>query len=191
MNARYERATIIQQYTRDTFPTKHYLQVKKEDYRPMDPMQFTTFNFDHGAHDHATGIMHRYIAQKATFRRMPVTFSPCSSPRQDLDGKPRNSLGANGSPTTWHTSYITIKTRKSYLSTLLPSSDFSIQIQGGWSTATFSTARLGNLAWLGGRGYSHFGLYIHDVSYIGPFSGGLATRNEIEDKKRRFPPRSL
>lgn len=31
--------------------------------------------------------------------------------------------------------------------------------------ATFSLSSLGNLQWLGGNGYNHFGLYIHGIEY--------------------------
>jgi hypothetical protein len=153
----------------------------------MEPMQFTMYNFDHDAHDHAVGILNRYMANKSGYRRMPVSFGPCASPRQGLDGRPRMALGLNG-PATYHTSYVTIKTKKSYLSTLLPSEEFSVSAQDGWSTATFSVTKLGNLAWLGGRGYSYFGLYIHDVLYNGKVNGELATKNEATDKKGDFLP---
>jgi hypothetical protein len=60
---------------------------------------------------------------------------------------------------------VTFKTHESYLSTLLPTNEFEIATQGGWTTASFSVWRLGNLDWLGGRDYSFFGLYIHDVAF--------------------------
>jgi hypothetical protein len=45
----------------------------------------------------------------------------------------------------------------------MPTANFNIDARGGWSTATFSVSRLGNLEWLGGRGCTHFGLYVRDV----------------------------
>jgi hypothetical protein len=45
----------------------------------------------------------------------------------------------------------------------MPTTDFRIDEQGGWATARFSVTQLSNLEWLGGRGYSHFGFYIHDT----------------------------
>lgn len=82
---------------------------------------------------------------------------------------------------TYHTAYITFKTKKSYLQTLMPTKDFSIKSQGGWTTATFSITRLENLQWLGGRGYSHFGLYIHNVAYNGELDH-RSTALEAKDK---------
>jgi hypothetical protein len=47
----------------------------------------------------------------------------------------------------------------------MPTKDFNIRSQGGWTTATFSMTRLENLEWLGGRRYSHLGLYIQNVAH--------------------------
>ncbi|TGO62076.1 hypothetical protein BCON_0022g00140 [Botryotinia convoluta] len=89
---------------------------------------------------------------------MPMSFGPSPGPRQDLNGIQRKPLKA-----TYKTSYITFKTYKSYLLTLLPSDDFQISTEGMWATATFSVTHLENLEWLGGRGYSMLGLYVHDI----------------------------
>jgi 2-polyprenyl-6-methoxyphenol hydroxylase-like FAD-dependent oxidoreductase len=157
VEARYDRATLVQDYTRQAaFKTAR----GKHGGKVMDPMQFTGVNFSHDAYDHAHGILLRDLNKNALYRRMPLSFGPSPGPRQNLVGKARIPTKA-----TYKTSYITFKTYKSYLSTLLPSNQFVINTQGMWATATFSVSRLGNLEWLGGRGYSFFGLYIHDVVY--------------------------
>ncbi|KAH9204712.1 hypothetical protein DL95DRAFT_430280 [Leptodontidium sp. 2 PMI_412] len=74
------------------------------------------------------------------------------------------------------------ETRKvaAYLSTLLPSNEFAISSQGGWTTATFSVTKLDDLNWLSGRGYSFFGLYVHDVTHTEAGVGKSATGKETK-----------
>lgn len=43
----------------------------------------------------------------------------------------------------------------------MPTSESCINTVNGWATATFSITKLSNVAWLGGRGYSHFDLCIY------------------------------
>jgi hypothetical protein len=175
---RYERATTIQTYSRDAgFKVKGGKHGQKE---LMDPERFTGFNFDHDAYDYAFGALKRHLVQKCAFKRMPVSFGPNSSPRQDLVGGKRLQ---NAGP-TYHTAYMTFKTKKAYLQTLMPTEDFNIRSRGGWTTATFSVTRLENLEWLGGRGYSHFGLYIHNVAHAGTIDSSfheLETPDKIGD----------
>jgi hypothetical protein len=143
----------------------------------MEPMQFTGYNFDHDAHDFASGALKRYLVEKADYKRMPLSFGSSPGPRQDLQGRKRiMNAGAK-----YRTAYMTFKTKKSYLQTLMPTKEFNIKSQGGWTTATFSVTRLENLQWLGGRGYSHFGLYIHNVAYNGELDP-CSTALEAKDK---------
>lgn len=171
---RFERATMIQTYSRDSgFKVKGSAHGQKE---LMDPMRFTNINFDHDAHDYALGVLKRNRIEKAAYQRMPLSFGPSPSPRQDLDGKKRGMM----IDATYRTTYMTFKTRKTYLQTLMPMGNFEIDSQGGWTSATFSVTRLENLEWLGGRGYSHFGLYIHnvvgDIPSVSEVSGMEKTR---------------
>jgi len=158
MECRYERATTIQVYSRDSgFKVKGGAHGQKE---LMNPEKFAGFNFDHDAYDHAFGVLKRYQVAKSPHPRIPVSFGTIPSPRQDLAGASR-VLNATSK---YHTAFMTFKTKKSYLQTLLPTTDFSIKSRGGWTTATFSVTKMQNLEWLGGRGYSQFGLYIHNVA---------------------------
>ena len=173
VQARYDRATMVQDHTRQSaFKTKR----GKHGGKAMDPMQFTEVNFNHDAFDHAQGILLRDMSKKAVYRRMPLSFGPVPGPRQNLNGIPR-AIGKM----SYKTSYITFKTHKSYISNLLPTEDFSIVPRGppSWATATFAISTLGQLDWLGGRGYSFFGLFIHDVTHAA--KGGKETR---ENKTR-------
>jgi 2-polyprenyl-6-methoxyphenol hydroxylase-like FAD-dependent oxidoreductase len=157
VKARYKRATLVQDFTRQAaFKTargKHGGDV-------IDPMQFSEINFNHDAFDHARGILLRDLSQRALYRRMPIPFGPCPGPRQDLSGRARKQ-----SKYVYKTSFVTFKSPKTSLSVLLPSDEWEICSTGSWGTATFSVTRLSNLDWLGGRGYSFFGLYVHDVVY--------------------------
>ncbi|KAK0127672.1 hypothetical protein ONS96_007191 [Cadophora gregata f. sp. sojae] len=159
IQARYDRATLVQDVSRQAaFKTSR----GKHGGKVMDPMQFTELNFNHDAFDNAHAILLREMRNAAAYRRMPLSFGPTPSPRQDLNGRAR-TMGKH----SYQTSFVTFKTNKSYLNTLLPSNDFVISSRGAWATATFSVSKLGNLDWLGGRGYSFFGLYIHDVTHTG------------------------
>lgn len=130
----------------------------------IDPMVFTGLNLNHDAFDNAHGILLRDQVKSAKFSRMPLSFGPTPSPRQHLNGR----FGPRMGDFTYKTHYVTFRTHKNYLNTLLPSTDFTINTQGSWATATFSVSKLGNIEWLGGRGYSFFGLYIHDVVFAKP-----------------------
>ncbi|KAM3071811.1 hypothetical protein ACMFMG_009668 [Clarireedia jacksonii] len=177
VQARYDRATMVQGFTRQSaFKTAR----GKHGGKALDPMTFANANLNHDAYAHASGILRRYLSQNAVFTRMPAAFGPTLSPRQNRFGKPR----AFGNP-SHTTSYVKFKTYKSYLSALLPSEDLSIASHGGWATATFTVTRLGNLDWLGGRGYSFFALHIHDVTNGKPATNGAAndgahSENEVK-----------
>lgn len=169
VEARYDRATMVQEFTRQSaFKTPR----GKHGGNVIDPMQFTEVNFNHDAFDYAHGILIRDLNKNALYRRMPLSFGPPPGPRQDCNGWARGM----GKP-TYKTSYITFKTHKSYLSTLLPTENFLINTKGSWATATFSVSRLENLDWLGGRGYSFFGLYIHEVVYTASLNSSTDTKN--------------
>ena len=155
VEARYDRATMVQDFTRQAaFKTAR----SKHGGKVLDLMQFTEANFNHDAYDHARGILLKDLNKTSLYQRMPLSFGPSPGPRQDLSGRARSF----GKP-TYKTSYIKFKTYRNYLKTLLPTEELSIGGRGGWVTATFSVTQLSNLDWLGGRGYSFFGLYIHDV----------------------------
>ncbi|KFY17055.1 hypothetical protein V492_00915 [Pseudogymnoascus sp. VKM F-4246] len=171
VQARYDRATLVQDFTRQAaFKTSR----GKHGGKVIDPMQFMGVNFRHDAYDHAHGILIRELARSATYQRAPFSFGPCPGPRQDHIGRVRN-LGEH----SYKTSYLTFKTHKSYISTLLPGEELSIDTDGSWATATFAVTRLANLTWLGGRGYSFFALYIHDVTSDDKGDSNASTVNKV------------
>jgi len=91
---------------------------------------------------------------------MPVAFGPAPGPRQDIWGNPRPSLQQ-----TFLTASIKFKTSSTFLQNLFPTESFKFKSPGSVAYASFSTTTLGNMTWLGGGGYNHFGLYIHGVQY--------------------------
>lgn len=94
------------------------------------------------------------------YTRMPVGFGPTPGPRQDNSGKPHDLTITSSVVST-----ITFKTRRSAVLDLLPKC-YTLEL-GETATCTLNVTRYDNLAWLGGRGYTHLGFYIHGVSWNG------------------------
>ncbi|KAI2470682.1 hypothetical protein F4781DRAFT_389442 [Annulohypoxylon bovei var. microspora] len=97
--------------------------------------------------------------------RMPIVFGPFPGPRQSFDGRRRD-----GSSTTSKEAFLTFKTPKSALASLLPS-DFSFQDTSSSDQSAYVTIapkRLDNLEWLAYRGYNLFTFFIHGVQYTAP-----------------------
>jgi hypothetical protein len=81
-------------------------------------------------------------------------------PRQDFYGKPRD-----GSKGKFTTASVKFKSSRTVLENLFPTEKLKFAVADTTAYATFAVTQLDNLEWLGGRGYSHFGLYIHGVQY--------------------------
>jgi len=95
---------------------------------------------------------------------MPIAFGPFPGPRQDHFGNPRD-----WSKSTFTTASIKFRTSRTLLENFFPTSEFKFVAADTNCFATFSFSTLGNLEWLGGHGYSHFGLYIHGVEHTQGF----------------------
>lgn len=91
---------------------------------------------------------------------MPIPFGPFPGPRQDIYGTPRHSPDQR-----FLTASIKFKTSATFLQNLFPTNKFSFVSPGTVCFASFSLTTLSNMAWLGGHGYNHFGLYIYGVKY--------------------------
>ncbi|KAH8889560.1 FAD/NAD(P)-binding domain-containing protein [Thozetella sp. PMI_491] len=156
---RYERAHAIQEYSR--LAGQDWVNGKPT----VDMMTYTNYNFGHDEIDHATKIFARWRQAKKpnVWKRMPTAFGPFPGPRQDAYGRRRL---ADGPTRTFTTASVKFQTSRTYLETLLPTHQFQIRNPATVATASFSITTLDNMAWLGGKGYTHFGLYIHGVSYI-------------------------
>ncbi|CAN9253505.1 unnamed protein product [Alternaria alternata] len=75
---------------------------------------------------------------------------------------------------TFKTASIKFKTSRTVLENLLPTEKLRFAAANTTAYATFAVTQLDNLDWLGGRGYSHFGLYIHGIQHTNA-SGGTVT----------------
>ncbi|USP82364.1 salicylate hydroxylase [Curvularia clavata] len=152
---RYERASAIQEYSR----------IAGKDLGsgpPIDTYKFTDYNFGHDEWDHSNQMLRKWEWEnnKNLLWRMPTAFGPMPGPRQDFHGRPRD-----GSSATFKTASIKFKTSRTVLENLLPSEELKFAAADTTAYATFSATQLDNLEWLGGRGYNHFGLYIHGIQY--------------------------
>lgn len=132
-------------------------------------MKYTAYNFGHDEHDNSTKVFRDWLyAQKPdAVQRMPLGFGPAPGPRQDVLG--RRQGGAE--KRTFVTATVEFRTSRTYLETLFPTPAFRFLSPASVCTASVAVTTLGNLAWLGGGGYSHCGLYLHGVGYF-PEAGG-------------------
>ncbi|ORY19317.1 hypothetical protein BCR34DRAFT_552900 [Clohesyomyces aquaticus] len=155
---RYERASKIQEYSRVSGRDLG-------DGPPLDAHQYASYNFGHDEWDASSQVLRNHLASRAPgmYLRNPIGFGPMPGPRQSHMGVSRN-----GSQSMFTTASIKFATSRTVLQNLLPTSEFSFASPGTIAYATFSLSSLSNLEWLGGRGYSHFGLYLHHVKYQKP-----------------------
>ncbi|KAI8937429.1 hypothetical protein NX059_005152 [Plenodomus lindquistii] len=153
---RYERASAIQEISRiagmdlGTGP-------------PVDNARNTAFNFSHDEWHASTQALRKWEWENnknMLLWRMPTSFGPMPGPRQDFQGRPRD-----GSRATFETASIKFKSSGTVLRNMFPTAKLKFAAPDTVVYATFAATKLGNLEWLGGRGYSHFGLYIHGVQY--------------------------
>ncbi|KAF9733977.1 hypothetical protein PMIN01_08320 [Paraphaeosphaeria minitans] len=151
---RVKRATNIQEYSRQS-------GADLGSGPPLDPGRFTDENFGHDEWHYTSQKLREWewSRRPTAFRRMPTVFGPFPGPRQDHLGNSRD-----WTLSTFTTASVKFKTSRTLLENLLPS---QVQFASPNSNcfATFSLSTLGNLEWLGGNGYNHFGLYIHGVEY--------------------------
>jgi 2-polyprenyl-6-methoxyphenol hydroxylase-like FAD-dependent oxidoreductase len=155
---RYERASRIQEYSR-------IVGRDLGDGPPLDAATYTGYNFGHDEWDYSSQRLREWMwARKPNlYWRMPIAFGPMPGPRQSFGGDPRN-----GEESTFVTASIRFKTSRTVLQNLFSTPAFKFSSPATMVYATFSVTTLDNLAWLGGRGYSHFGLHIHDIEYEKP-----------------------
>jgi hypothetical protein len=125
-------------------------------------MKYTAYNFGHDEIDNSNNKFLQWRRSKCPnmYQRSPVSFGPAPGPRQDIWGNPQPSLAQ-----TFLTASVKVKTSATFLKNLFPTDSFSFKSSGSVAYCSFSTTTLGNMTWLGGGGYNHFGLYIHGVQY--------------------------
>ncbi|CAI6306165.1 unnamed protein product [Periconia digitata] len=152
---RYERASMIQEYSR-------IVGMDLGTGPPFDGLKYTNDNFGHDEWHHTQQKLREWEWSRnpTAYRRMPVAFGPFPGPRQDCTGNARD-----WSASTFTTASIKFRTSRTLLEGLFPNKAFRFAVSDTNCYATFSVSSLGNLEWLGGNGYSHLGLYIHGVEY--------------------------
>ncbi|KAI7789009.1 fad binding domain protein [Diaporthe eres] len=155
---RYDRAHQIQEYSRQA--GKDWIDGKAQ----IDMMAYTAYNFGHDEFDNSENIFKRWkwSLKPNMYWRMPTAFGPFPGPRQDAYGR---SL-QEGLQRTFSTVSVKFKTSRTYLETLFPNSSFRFKSPASVCQASISMTELDKMAWLGGNGYRHIGLYIHGVEYV-------------------------
>lgn len=174
--ARHERATKIQEFTRLAGADRK-ADVKHADSKRIQEQkanntdisitvtQFMAYNFGHDAYDSAKQLLRKNTWAKTPdmYWRQPVVFGPMPGPRQDFTGKNRVKPSLQS---TFTTASVKIKTSRTLLENLLPNSNYSFISPGTVAYCSFSQTTLGKMDWLGKcGGYSHLGLYIHGIQY--------------------------
>ncbi|KAK8160895.1 hypothetical protein BKA80DRAFT_332551 [Phyllosticta citrichinensis] len=152
---RYERATKIQSFSRE--------MGKDQTAEDIDMQAHMEYNFGHDEWDSATDKFRRWQwAQSPNlYWRMPIAFGPMPGPRQDFYGRPHKATHSTAT-----TAAIKIKTSRTVLQNLFPSTQFRFRSPGTVAYCSFSQTTLDKMDWLGGGGYRHFGLYVHGVQYV-------------------------
>jgi hypothetical protein len=90
---------------------------------------------------------------------MPCAFGPFPGPRQTILGKPHTAWSA----VHQRTASIVFKASAKLCRTFLPTPSFILDVPGDVAYASLAITHLENLPWLAGRGYNHYGLFVHDV----------------------------
>lgn len=171
-DARRERATVIQQMTRDSgkgpIPSdqgkKVFTIVINVCDADVPAMAMTAYIFGHDEFDHSIQILrrHQWAQSSRMYWRQPVAFGPMPGPRQDHQGRSRIAASTKS---TFKTASIKFKTSRTLVQNLFPNDSYSFISPSTVAYASFSQTTLDQMDWLGGGGYRHLGLYIHGVQY--------------------------
>jgi hypothetical protein len=151
---RYERASTIQEYSRSAGKDT-------ASGAPVKALTFIDYNFGHDEWDYSSQMLRNWEWEnkKHLLSGMPTAFGPMPGPQQDFQGRTRDTSTA-----TFKTASVKFKTSRTLLQNLLPEG-LEFAAADTIAYATFAATQLDNLEWLGGRGYSHFGLYIHGIKH--------------------------
>ncbi|KAJ5722780.1 hypothetical protein N7488_000815 [Penicillium malachiteum] len=152
--ARHERATTVQQMTRDSATL-----ISQE-----KAMGMIAYIYGHDEFDHSAQVLRKHLWSQNPhmYWRQPIVFGPMPGPRQDHMGRDR---ALKSLESTFVTASIKFKTSRTLLQNLFPSDRYSFISPSSVARASFSQTTLNGMDWLGGGGYRHIGLYIHGVQY--------------------------
>ncbi|KAI7278407.1 FAD/NAD(P)-binding domain-containing protein [Hortaea werneckii] len=163
---RYERAHKIQDFTRTAGKDASELAAEG---KKLDMHEYQAYNFCHDAWDYTNAALKDHLVSKdKTVRfRSPLSFGPSPGPRRPLGLDASHSAIQSlrkSNPEAFTTYSVRFQTSRTYLQNMLaPGFDFATP--GTKVYASISCTALDNMAWLGGKGYNHCGVYIHGVSY--------------------------
>lgn len=172
--ARHERATTIQQMTRESatiispqkskYHNPHCFSGSAAKICPSLAMEFVGYIYGHDEFDHSAQVLRKHLwAQNPhMYWRQPIVFGPMPGPRQDHYG---NDRAVKSLQSTFMTASIKFKTSATLLQNLFPTDRYSFISPSSVARASFSQTTLNGMDWLGGGGYRHIGLYIHGVQY--------------------------
>ncbi|KAH9909374.1 hypothetical protein F4778DRAFT_768240 [Xylariomycetidae sp. FL2044] len=154
---RYDRAHTIQEYSRQA--GKDWIDGKPQ----IDVMVYTAYNFGHDEIDHSANLFKRWLWSKTPdmYWRMPTSFGPYPGPRQDALGR----LQPAREQRKFRTTSVKFFTSRTFLETLFPTASFKFKSPATKCSASISVTTFDNMSWLGGGGYSNWGLFIHGVEY--------------------------
>ncbi|GAB1734024.1 hypothetical protein NU195Hw_g6716t1 [Hortaea werneckii] len=163
---RYERAHKIQDFTRTAGKDASELAAEG---KKLDMHEYQAYNFCHDAWDYTKAALKDHLVSKdKTVRlRSPLSFGPSPGPRRPLGLDPSHAAIQSlrkSNPEAFTTYSVRFRTSRTYLQNMLPPG-FDFATPGTKVYASISCTALDNMAWLGGKGYNHCGLYIHGVSY--------------------------
>jgi len=154
---RYERAHIIQEFTRIAG------RDRDDPAGSVEMQSFMAYNMGYDEWDSATKKLQdwEFARSPHVFQRMPVAFGPMPGPRQAL--YTQKPVPAQHS--TFVTASVKFKTSRTLLQNLFPTTSFKFKGPGTNCYVSWSQTTLGSMEWLGGSGYNHIGLYVHGVEY--------------------------
>ena len=127
-------------------------------------MKYTAYNFGHDEFDNSTKMLANWRRERNpnVYQRMPLGFGNTPGPRQDIHGLRQPSAAEQ----TFVIATIRFKTSRTFIQNLFPTASFKFKSPATVVQASFKSTKLDNMRWLGGGGYNHFGLYLHDVMYV-------------------------
>ncbi|PYI05107.1 FAD/NAD(P)-binding domain-containing protein [Aspergillus sclerotiicarbonarius CBS 121057] len=154
MQCRYKRATMVQNFSRQAA-----FKISAKDTvggTSTDPLEFMRINFGHDAHDFATNMLRKHLANRTP---NPSTLTTAFGPSMPLIPDTPGSQGLLGSPSQ-RTLEVRFRARRNYLETFLPRADSRITSRGGWAKGSWVIRRIQPGEWKGGREVILVGLCI-------------------------------
>jgi hypothetical protein len=113
------------------------------------------------------GQLYENARQVATSEEPGILTKECQSDSAPHQAQDKMFVAYDSPRQSRHlvTASIKFKTSRTFLQNLFPAESFMFESPATVAYASFKSTTLGNMSWLGGGGYNHFGLHIHGVMY--------------------------